>query len=327
MHRKFDAIEVDRLRVKPIVKITGEFYLQTVEGDPQLQHPPLARSRRRPGLPGRRSPCGWTTACAGTSSASRTTSGIERGARAEDRAPAAPLQRVYRWTLQPAAARARRSARTSCPTSSSCGSSPRRSSTAACRRRRRHAGRQGAVGASPQEGAHDLRAVAVFVHAEHDEHRRHGRGDRQVSGPALRAARDQGRRRGPRALALPDDPHRGQEARAARVRRGARAHRPDRCEVRALPRRASGDEARDLPRSAQRRRPPARPPNMVAARRASAGWRAANEARRHRRRLHDRQGGGVGGRPASSGRTTSATTRGRRRRSSSSSAAWRPRPA
>lgn len=32
--RKFDTIEVDRLRVKPIVKITGEFYLQTVEGDP-----------------------------------------------------------------------------------------------------------------------------------------------------------------------------------------------------------------------------------------------------------------------------------------------------
>ena len=31
---KFAAIEVDRLRVKPMVKITGEFYLQTVEGDP-----------------------------------------------------------------------------------------------------------------------------------------------------------------------------------------------------------------------------------------------------------------------------------------------------
>lgn len=31
---KFDAIEVDRLQPKPIVKITGEFYLQTVEGDP-----------------------------------------------------------------------------------------------------------------------------------------------------------------------------------------------------------------------------------------------------------------------------------------------------
>ena len=34
IHRKFAAIEVDRLRVKPTVKITGEFYLQTVEGDP-----------------------------------------------------------------------------------------------------------------------------------------------------------------------------------------------------------------------------------------------------------------------------------------------------
>jgi predicted nucleotide-binding protein (sugar kinase/HSP70/actin superfamily) len=34
IRRKFDAIEVDGLRVKPVVKITGEFYLQTVEGDP-----------------------------------------------------------------------------------------------------------------------------------------------------------------------------------------------------------------------------------------------------------------------------------------------------
>jgi len=33
VRRRFDAIEVDRLRVKPLVKITGEFYLQTVEGD------------------------------------------------------------------------------------------------------------------------------------------------------------------------------------------------------------------------------------------------------------------------------------------------------
>ncbi|MGF1613522.1 MAG: hypothetical protein ACFCVA_06305 [Gammaproteobacteria bacterium] len=32
VHRRFAAIEVDRLRVKPVVKITGEFYLQTVEG-------------------------------------------------------------------------------------------------------------------------------------------------------------------------------------------------------------------------------------------------------------------------------------------------------
>ncbi|WP_372619239.1 hypothetical protein [Falsiroseomonas sp.] len=34
VHRRFGAIEVDRLRVKPMVKITGEFYLQTVEGEP-----------------------------------------------------------------------------------------------------------------------------------------------------------------------------------------------------------------------------------------------------------------------------------------------------
>jgi predicted nucleotide-binding protein (sugar kinase/HSP70/actin superfamily) len=32
--RHFEAIEVDRLRMKPVVKITGEFYLQTVEGAP-----------------------------------------------------------------------------------------------------------------------------------------------------------------------------------------------------------------------------------------------------------------------------------------------------
>ncbi|PWS34956.1 hypothetical protein DFH01_21710 [Falsiroseomonas bella] len=32
--RRFDAVAVDRLRVKPVVKITGEFYLHTVEGEP-----------------------------------------------------------------------------------------------------------------------------------------------------------------------------------------------------------------------------------------------------------------------------------------------------
>src|SRR5499427_1951637 len=34
VRRRFDAVEVDRLRVRPLIKITGEFYLQTVEGDP-----------------------------------------------------------------------------------------------------------------------------------------------------------------------------------------------------------------------------------------------------------------------------------------------------
>ena len=34
VQRRFAEIEVDRLRVKPVVKITGEFYLQTAEGEP-----------------------------------------------------------------------------------------------------------------------------------------------------------------------------------------------------------------------------------------------------------------------------------------------------
>jgi predicted nucleotide-binding protein (sugar kinase/HSP70/actin superfamily) len=34
VHQRFERIEVDRLRAKPVVKITGEFYLQTVEGAP-----------------------------------------------------------------------------------------------------------------------------------------------------------------------------------------------------------------------------------------------------------------------------------------------------
>lgn len=34
VRRHFDAVALDRLRVKPIVKLTGEFYLQTVEGEP-----------------------------------------------------------------------------------------------------------------------------------------------------------------------------------------------------------------------------------------------------------------------------------------------------
>jgi predicted nucleotide-binding protein (sugar kinase/HSP70/actin superfamily) len=34
VRRRFDEVEVDRLQVRPKVKITGEFYLQTVEGDP-----------------------------------------------------------------------------------------------------------------------------------------------------------------------------------------------------------------------------------------------------------------------------------------------------
>jgi predicted nucleotide-binding protein (sugar kinase/HSP70/actin superfamily) len=34
VYKMYEGIEVDRLQPKPVVKITGEFYLQTVEGDP-----------------------------------------------------------------------------------------------------------------------------------------------------------------------------------------------------------------------------------------------------------------------------------------------------
>jgi predicted nucleotide-binding protein (sugar kinase/HSP70/actin superfamily) len=34
VRRRFDRVEVDRLRAKPVVKLTGEFYVQTVEGAP-----------------------------------------------------------------------------------------------------------------------------------------------------------------------------------------------------------------------------------------------------------------------------------------------------
>src|SRR5207247_2473328 len=103
-----------------------------------------------------------------------------------------------------------------------------------------------------QEGSHDLRAVAVLVHAQHDEHRRHGRRRRQVSRPALRAARDQGRRRGPRALSVPDDLDRGPEARPARVRRDPRAHAPHRRRGPRVHRGASAHEARDVSGAPQR---------------------------------------------------------------------------
>src|SRR5438067_91207 len=86
------------------------------------------------------------------------------------------------------------------------------------RRRRGHARRQVDLGLPEEEGPHDLRAVAVLLHAQHDVGRRHVGGARQVPRDPLRAAGDQGRCRGARAVALPDDPHRGQEARPEGIR-------------------------------------------------------------------------------------------------------------
>ena len=72
IHKKFSAIEVDRLRVKPSVKITGEFYLQTVEGDPNYNiHRWLEGKARR--CIRQPSPSGWTISCAWGSRDSRIT--------------------------------------------------------------------------------------------------------------------------------------------------------------------------------------------------------------------------------------------------------------
>ena len=212
-------------------------------GRPELQHPPLAGGRGRGGLPGR-----------------------HRGlARLPDAPGPAELRGLPRHR-EGRAAQAR--PRSRCARASSAGP------TTGCaralgnmphempdqyelrrlaapyfhqpprRRRGRHAGRQGAVGPPEQEGPHDLRAVAVRLHAEHDDDRRHGGRARQVPGPPLRADRDQGRRRGARAVALPDDPDRGQEARPARVRGRAGEDRPHARRGARLPARAPRDEAR-----------------------------------------------------------------------------------
>ena len=48
--RDVEPIEVDRMRVKPIVKITGEFWAQTHRRRRQLPHVRFPGARRRPGL-------------------------------------------------------------------------------------------------------------------------------------------------------------------------------------------------------------------------------------------------------------------------------------
>ena len=126
---KFAASRSTGCASKPKVKITGEFYLQTVEGDPNYNiHRWLeaegARSTRR------RSPSGSTTCCAWACSTSRTTS-ASRGPRGSSWARDAPVQWIYRRDLRPPAARARRPAARAAAASSSCGASPRPTSTAA----------------------------------------------------------------------------------------------------------------------------------------------------------------------------------------------------
>ena len=175
--RKFEAIEVDRLQPRPIVKLTGEFYLQTVEGDPNYN---IYRRLEAEGAEVDPAPIVTWLDYLFRVYAQQIEEyiGIDRYARAK-LALVYGLQRLYGWTY-----RRMRAALADIPHETPDQYELRRlaapwiSPSPAVGRRRRHAGRQGAVGASPQEGAHDLRAVALCLHAEHDEHRRHGRCDR-----------------------------------------------------------------------------------------------------------------------------------------------------
>jgi predicted nucleotide-binding protein (sugar kinase/HSP70/actin superfamily) len=97
IHRKFGAIEVDRLRVKPTVKITGEFYLQTVEGDPNYN---IHRWLEAEGA--EVYPAGITVWMDYLLRLGlqrfEDYSGIEKGARWKLRAGRA-VQAIYRWTF------------------------------------------------------------------------------------------------------------------------------------------------------------------------------------------------------------------------------------
>ena len=245
VYARYAAIEVDRLRVKPLVKITGEFYLQTVEGEPNYNIHRWLEAEGAEVYPAAISIwIDYLLRLAAQEAEDRI--GVRRGARVK-RAGAAAVQGLLRWNYD-----RMRAARDAAP-----GGVARVGRALlpqpAERRRGRHAGRQGAVGAPEEEGAHDLRALALFLHAQHHERGSDGRGPRPAPGRAVRAAGDQGRCRGARAVALPDDPHRSQAPRAARVRRGAGAHRPHAGVGAGTARRPSGQAGR-LQGAARRRR-------------------------------------------------------------------------
>ena len=216
-------------------------------GRSELQHPPLARGRGRARSIRRPSPSGWTTCCGWACSASRTTPASSSGARLK-LGLGRTVQAIYRWTVQPPAPRDGR------PAARDAASQLELRRLAAPYFHSRLDGGEGdmlvgkALWAYHHKKAHMICELSPYscmpntmsIGAMAGVHR-------QVPRPPLRAARDQGRRRGARALALPDDPDRGQEARAARVRRGAGAHRADRRRGARLPRRPSRDEAGDLP--------------------------------------------------------------------------------
>ena len=187
----------------------------------QLQHPPLARGGGRRGLSGghrdlARLPDALVRAAIRGSHRHRPLRATQRclGPRPAAAASAGPIDRMR--------ARAWRHPARDCRISTSCAASPRPTSTAGCR------GGEGdmlvgkALWAHHHKKAHMICELSPYACMPNTMSIGAMAGvRRQASRPALRAARDQGRRRGACAVALPDDPDRSQEARAEGVRRGA----------------------------------------------------------------------------------------------------------
>jgi len=92
----YDRIEVDRTRVKPVVKITGEFYLQTVEGEPNYNIHRWLETEGAEVYPAAITIwLDYLLRLAGQEFEDHI--GIQRGARAKEKAVRG-LQRLLRWT-------------------------------------------------------------------------------------------------------------------------------------------------------------------------------------------------------------------------------------
>jgi len=174
VRRRFDAIEVDRLRVKPLVKITGEFYLQTVEGDANYNIHSWLESEGAEVYP---APVAiWLDYLLryGRQKAEERF-GIEPGARRQN-ATYAAIQTLLRWTYN-----RMRHALGDVPHALPEQTVLR--DLAAPYFHKRLSGGEGdmLIGKAlwahlHKKGAHDLRALALRLHAQHHEHRRHGGG-------------------------------------------------------------------------------------------------------------------------------------------------------
>jgi predicted nucleotide-binding protein (sugar kinase/HSP70/actin superfamily) len=94
--KKFEAVEVDRLQPKPVVKITGEFYLQTVEGEPNYNIHSWLESEGAEVVPA--SVAVWLDYLIRFYAQTvEDYVGVERSARAK-LAAAYAMQRLLRWT-------------------------------------------------------------------------------------------------------------------------------------------------------------------------------------------------------------------------------------